>query len=333
MDCPCCGKGGVRTAEEVIAGLDRLYMACPDCAPDPGLDKGAPLSKLRGSEEERCHGCGRRHIDSIMLNALDILVEEGVRDESDTLRSVGTPLVEIGFVLPYPPRLGPKELLIASDEINRSAALHLIEAIPELKGVIGGRGLPGVYDIGQGGRSLDLLAGCDLRGDIASSLFGDLLIYKNQAHIHIEFPRPGSPKVRIVEEVMLGGRAREVIDGLCGPGTLGLVAALAGAERVVFNDAWLYAIEDVMLNLWANREALGISEIERIVKPSKAIGSDPVLVGRASGRCEIEVYHGDLERLFFRAQPGDVCLIDPFPNAPIERLKAASRCCKRVVIV
>jgi len=333
MDCPCCGKGGVRTAAETIASLDRLYMACPKCAPDPGLDKSLPLSKLRGREVGRCPGCGRRHIDLIMLDALLILVEEGVCEKRDALRSVGTPLVEIGFVLPYPPRLGREELLIVIDGLNRSAAVRLKEEISELKGVIGGGELPGVFDIEKGGRSLDILAGCDLRGDLVSSLFGDLLIYKNQAHIHIEFPRPGSPKVRLVEEVMLGGRSREVIDGLSGPGTLGLVAALAGAERVVFNDAWLYAVEDVMLNLWANREALGITEIERIARPENPVGSDPVLVGRASGGCEIEVYHGDLEKLFSRAEPGDLCLIDPFPNAPTERLKAASKCCERIVIV
>ena len=36
--------------------------------------------------------------------------------------------------------------------------------------------------------------------------------------------------MRIVEKLCLAGKACEVVDGLSGPGTLGLMCALAGAR-------------------------------------------------------------------------------------------------------
>ena len=178
-----------------------------------------------------------------------------------------------------------------------------------------------------------LLAGCDLRADIAQSLFGELVIYKSQSRIHIEFSRQSAPKMRILEQLYLQGKLREVVDGLCGPGTLGLMCILAGAKRVVFNDAWLPAVQNVLLNLEANRSLLGIDEIEYPEKSKSTVGKQPVLVGRAHGPCEIEVYHGDLLRLFSRARPAKLCLIDHFPGAKTAELERACRCCKEIIIV
>jgi hypothetical protein len=111
------------------------------------------------------------------------------------------------------------------------------------------------------------------------------------------------------------------------------MCVLAGARRVVLNDAWLASVQNVQLNLEANRSLLGIDEIEYLQSPKNAVGKDPVLVGRAHGACEIEVYHGDLARLFSRARPADVCLIDHFPGANTAELERACRCCKEIVIV
>jgi len=46
---------------------------------------------------------------------------------------------------------------------------------------------------------------------------------------------------------VLAGRV--VVDGMCGPGTLGLMSVLMGASKVILNDAWRPAIENVLLNL------------------------------------------------------------------------------------
>ena len=76
--------------------------------------------------------------------------------------------------------------------------------------------------------------------------------------------------MRILEQLYLEGKLREVVDGLCGPGTLGLIC---GAKRVVFNDAWLPAVQNVLLNLEANRSLLGIDEIEYPEKSKSTVES------------------------------------------------------------
>ncbi len=332
MDCPTCGRDCIRPASEVLANLDRIFMACPACEPDPALDKGAPLASLP-REVERCPACGRAPLDAVMLDALHIMEEHGLRSKKDNLRSVGTPLISIGYPLAYPPRLGKQSLIIVGERLNKDAAEAMLKSIPEIKGVILSKGVPGVRDLQAAPLENRLLAGCDLRADVVAGLFGELLIYKSQSKIHIEFPKIGAPKMKILEHLYFSGKLKDVADGLCGPGTLGLMCALAGARRVVLNDAWLPAVENVMLNLEVNRSLLGIDEIERLETPPSAVGSEPVLIGRAHGVCEIEVYHGDLKRLFTRAFPARLCLIDHFPGSKTGDLEEACRRCGEIVIV
>jgi len=328
--CPSCGQSCPRPAEEVLREIAGMYMACPACPPDPCLDKGAPLEDLP-SDVARCPSCKKAPLDGVMLDCLRILAELGLRKREDCLRSVGSPLIAMGYPLAFPPRLGPRSLLLSGERLEREAAQKILARVPEVKGIILGQDLAGVSKGAV--RENILLAGCDLRGDVVQSLFGELVIYKSQSKLHIEFPRQSVPKMRILENALLSSRAREVADGLCGPGTLGLMAILGGAKRVVLNDIWLPAIENVMLNLEANRSLLGLEEIERLEHPLSKVGSEPVLVGRAYGSCQVEVYHGDLARLFSRARPTDLCLIDPFPGEGYKDLEKACRVCGKVIIV
>lgn len=332
MECPSCGKSCVWPAPDVLSTIDVMYMACPNCAPEPNLDKNKPLAELH-LNEQRCYSCSRAPLDFVMLDALRVLVEIGLRDERDNLRSVGSPLIAFGYPLAYPPRLGPRSLIIAGENLTKDAADSILHQVPEIKGIILSSGVPGVANSQAKPLEWKLLAGCDMRGDVIQSLFGELVIYKNQSKIHIEFPRHSAPKMKIIEELYFRGKISDVVDGLCGPGTLGLMCALAGAKRVVLNDIWLPAVENVMLNLEANRNLLGIERIEHMGHPSCAVGSDPVLVGKAYGACQIEVYHGDLKKLFSRVEPTGLCLIDHFPKADTRELAAACSCCKETVIV
>jgi hypothetical protein len=267
-----------------------------------------------------------------MQEALDVLIEEGCRTKDDSLRSVGWPMTEIGYPMSYPPRLGKSELIIAGERIGKSAALHLLD-IPEIKGVILKKGVPGVVDSRGKPSSWELLAGSDLRADVVQSMFGDLLVHKNQSRIHVEFPRQSSPKVARIEELALAGKARDVVDGLCGPGTLGMICILAGARRVVFNDIWLPAIENLMMNLESNRQALKIDRIDRLTWPKDDVGRMPEFVAKAHGACEIEVYHGDLEKLFSVALPGKLCIIDHFPGSSTVEMQRACKDCGEIVII
>ncbi len=325
-----------RPAEEVIARLDALYMACPRCPKEPALDKAASFAELAAMEgdRKRCSGCGRAPLDLVMVEAMEVLVDHHLRSKSDPLRTVGWPLVEVGYPLAYPPRLAPKELILVGENLTAEAAAEIVAQVPEIKGVIRGGGVPGVSDLRAAPTRWELLAGSDLRCDVVTSLIGELVIYKHQSKIHVEFPRQVAPKVKILEELYFRGKLTTVADVLCGPGTLGLVAALAGAERVVLNDAWLPALEDAILSLEANRSILGIERIERPETLEGEIGGEPNLAAEAEGEnIKIEVYFGDAERLFSRAEPTDLCLIDPFPGMNFERIAEACRVCGEVVIV
>jgi hypothetical protein len=332
MKCPVCGKGCIQPASDVLAEIEQRYQACSSCAPEPNLDK-TKGSKLLPERVERCKSCGKATLDGVMLDALHLLRGYGLRDEEDTLRSVGSPLIEVGYPLAYSPRLGHRSLIISGDRYSKETAEAMIKEIPEIKGVILSRGVAGVVDKRTKPRENVLLAGCDLRADISQSLFGEAVIYKSQSRIHIEFSRQSAPKMRILEQLYLQGKLRDVADGLCGPGTLGLMCVLAGAKRVVFNDAWLAGVQNVLLNLEANRSLLGIDEIEYPESSKIAVGKEPILVGRAHGSCEIEVYHGDLLKLFSRARPAEICLIDHFPGANTTKMEKACRSCKEIVIV
>ncbi len=326
----------IRPCEEVLASLNALYMACPDCPKEPGIDKGASFSSLAARIEgrQRCSACGRAPLDLVMAEAMEILVGHDLRSRSDSLRTIGWPLVEVGFPLAYPPRLGPKELIIVGENLTAEAAAEIVDRIPEVKGVIRGGGVPGVSDLKTGPHRWELLAGSDLRCDVVSSLIGDLVIYKHQSKIHVEFPRQAAPKMKVLEELYFRGKLTGVADVLCGPGTLGLMAILGGAERVVLNDAWLPAVEDAILNLEANRSILGIKNIERPETPAGEVGGEPVLAAEAEGDdCKIEVYFGDAEKLFSRAEPTELCLVDPFPGMDFDRIAEACRVCGEIVIV
>lgn len=326
----------IRPAEEVIARLDALYMACPKCPKEPALDKAASFSEEAAMEGrcKRCSGCGRAPLDLVMVEAMEVLVDHNLRSRADPLRSIGWPLVEVGYPLAYPPRLGPGELIIVGENLTKEAAAEIVAQVPEVKGVIRGGGVPGVADLRAPPTRWELLAGSDLRCDVVSSLIGDLVIYKHQSKIHVEFPRQSAPKMKVLEELYFRGKLTTIADVLCGPGTLGLVAVLAGAERVVLNDAWLPAVEDAILNLEANRSLLGIEKIERHKLPGGEVGAESVLAAEAWGdSCKIEVYFGDAERLFSRAEPTDLCLIDPFPGMKYERIAEACGACGEVVIV
>ena len=315
-----------------MGDVETRYLSCSRCPPEPNLSKSLS-GRLLPPKVERCPSCGRAALDAVMLDALRLLQSFGLRDKDDGLRSVGSPLIDVGYPLAYSPRLSRGSLILVGERYSAEAAEAMVRDIPEIKGVIQSCGVPGVIDPKKKPLKNLLLAGCDLRADVVSSLMGELVVCKRQSLIHIEFPRDNAPKMRILEELYFQGRLRDVADGLCGPGTLGLMCVLAGAERVVFNDAWLPAVEDLLVNLEVNRGLLGIEEIELIEPPQGMVGSDPVLLARARGACQIEVYHGDLCRLFSRARPAGLCLIDHFPGKDTRALQQACRCCKETVIV
>ena len=335
VKCPTCqGTTCIEPADDVLDSIYQIYNACGQCQPEPGWNKHTALADLPGlpaiddvdAEMLQCSSCGRRPLDAVMAHTLFIMLEHSVRDDDAGLARVGTPLIARGFPIMYPPRLGPDSIVLIADNIGQAAAEDIVDRVPEVKGVVlrqGGQAQSvGILDSDSRPHEYTLLAGCDMRCDVAQTAFGELVIYKSQSRIHIEFPRESNHKMDILEKLDMKGllAGKVVVDGMCGPGTLGLMAMLVGANTVVFNDAWRPAIENLLLNLEVNKELLGV-EVEVIVPVQELedVGGEPVLVARAirGGQrtaLAAEVYFGDLRKLSEVVEKWDVCLIDVFPS-------------------
>jgi len=302
-------------------------MACSSCPPDPKLKKDAPFRIIEeeGYENTPCNNCGAHHLDIVMAEALAVMVDHGCRSKEARLFDVGTPLIAIGCPLAFAPRLKTDDLILIADNIDRQVAEKLID-IPEIKGVIKRVGAPsqsvGILDTDSEPHTYELLAGCDVRCDVVASSFGELCIYKSQSKIHIEFGRESPAKMQVLERLYMQGRltGKTVVDGFCGPGTLGLMCVLAGAEHVILNDAWRTAIENTLINIEANKDILGAGiKVEKYVDTTTLpdIGDEPIHVAQAKGYgVVIDVFHGDFRKLLNLEEVDgfDICLIDTYPS-------------------
>ena len=273
----------------------------------------------------RCPFCGKRHLDYVMAHVLDILIKEGQKDASSALKDVGTPLVVFGVTMTEAPHLPAKSVVMVVDQVNKAAARRILKEVPEIKGVLKRRGNPsdsvGILDTGTNPHVYELMAGCDMRADLVSCMLGDLCLYRGQSDCHIEFWRNNSVKVKAIEMLFLDGMldGSVIVDGFASVGTLGLLAAMGGAKKVILNDAWLPAIKNLLLNIELNSDLLDV-EVERIVDLDTLpeVGDDPVLVAKASGNVELEVYFGDFRKLDKAVRSCDVCIIDTFPGVDPE---------------
>jgi hypothetical protein len=329
MKCPTCGSTDcIKPAEEVLRDVYAMYAPCSDCSFHKSLDKFTPLVELGigpGKSPGKCQVCGKRHLDYVMAQILDILIFSGLMDVKSSLKDVGTPLISYGVTLVAPPRLPPRSIVMVLDRVDKNAARRIMDEVPEVKGVLKRTGKQtdsiGILDTGLKPHLYELMAGCDMRADVVSSMLGDLCLYRNQSECHIEFRRNNSVKVKAVEKLFLDGflERQTVVDGFASVGTLGMLAALGGAKKVILNDAWLPAVRNILLNLEANKGLLGV-EVSRTADLSllPAIGDLPVLVARATGLVEIEVYQGDFRELGSVVPSCDVCIIDTFPGVDPE---------------
>lgn len=337
MKCPTCGSNCVKDPEKVLDELFQMYLACRSCPPDPLFDKNAPLYENIDSATGRCQKCERRHLDHVIGHVLTLLKESGLFPVEASLKEVGTPLITFGYQVPYPPRLPEKSLVLIMDSVTEELACKITANVPEIKGVIKRKGLPsksiGIRDTDSTPHTYELLSGCDMRCDIVASTFGELCIYKNQSTIHIEF---NNTKIKKIEALYINGELDNavVVDGFCGPGTLGLLCALGGAKKVILNDAWLPAVQNVILNIKANSKMLGVNIEFELTRQDKLIGKEPVLMAKAGGNTEILVYHGDIRKLAGAEGECDICLIDTFPSVnPAEYVSLCRDFAKKTVII
>jgi DNA-directed RNA polymerase subunit RPC12/RpoP len=315
LRCPSCGSHTcVNSAEYVIKAAPTLYAKCASCN-DLVLDKMAPVNLLDISFDDlRCKNCGRRPLDAVMAHILSLSVGQENQPRL-TLRQVGTPLLSPGVPTYAPPHVGRLNLLLLTKQrIIADASDQILEQVPEVKGVIYGDmkrviGLAGGHIAPYTCR---VLAGCDMRADLATSAYGQILVHKSQSKIHIEHDN----MAKMTKLGMLPIAGQVVLDALAGPGTLGLMSVLMGAQKVILNDAWLPAVENAYLNLQANREILGIRMLRRVSAKKRAPGGTPNLYGVAgTDDTLIELYHGEFEEFNIQDSGVHLILLDSFPNA------------------
>ncbi len=332
IKCPTCGSNYcIASPDQVIAASDTLYQKCDKCI-NIILDKTAALdlSNIKYSDVY-CDKCGKRPLDAVMAHILALSCEDQKRPNI-TLREVGTPLLCPGVRTYSVPVLGPNNLIVLTTQQQIAAAAHrIVDEVAEVKGVIqrADERIIGLVDSDIPPYTCDVIAGCDMRADLITSAYGQLLIYKSQSKVHIEHDNA-------TKMLKLGSLPIEdavVLDGLAGPGTLGLITVLMGASKVILNDAWLPFIKNAYLNLRVNKNSLGITSIKRArFDGLKEVATTPNLISKAeTAECEIELYHGDLRKFENIPSKADIVLVDAFPGSEhrwistIEKLKRATK--------
>jgi len=249
------------------------------------------------------------------MSALMISRRVRVKDpRKGSLLEVGTPLLSPSVPTYTPPHIGYHNLLLLTNRrLIAAASERILREVPEVAGVIFGdtkRVIGLTYSQAQP-YTCRVLAGCDIRADLAASAYGQILIYKSQSKIHIE--HDNAIKMAKLGALPLSGRV--VLDALAGPGTLGLMSVLMGAQRVILNDAWLPAVENAYLNLRVNKRILGIRKIKRAsMTKSKSDKAPELFCTATTDSGVIELYHGDVQEFNIQDSPVDIVLVDPFPG-------------------
>jgi hypothetical protein len=314
LRCPSCGSSScVNSAESVIKAAQSLYARCISCN-DLVLDKRGQINLPdTGFDDLRCKNCGRRPLDAVMAHILSLSGGQESRPAL-TLQQIGTPLLSPGVPTYAPPHVGYQNLLLLTkQQIVADASDLILKHVPEVKGVIYGdmKKVFGLEDHHAAPYTCRVLAGCDVRADLVTSAYGQILVHKSQSKIHVE--HNNMAKMAKLGALPIAGRV--VLDALAGPGTLGLMSVLMGAQKVVLNDAWLPAVENAYLNLQANREILGIQMLHRTSTKNRAPSSAPNLYCIATtDNTRIEVYHGEFEEFNIGDSGVDLILLDSFPN-------------------
>lgn len=326
MEIQCkCGLGCVKKSSTVLKDINGTYKPCDNCF-KPKLKKFKPLKNQINLDKldanyGKC-GCGKRHLDIVMAHVLKILIDQNMRSSESTLRNCCTPLITPAYPSSTVPYLFENSVVILADNVNKESALKIVEEVPEIKGVIEGdiKEVVGLKDTNSTPHVYNLLAGCDMRCDVVSTIKGPICIYRNQAKLHVELSKPVSPKIQILQKYLEKYENPKVLDCTCGPGTLGIASLKFGAEKVVFNDIWEPSVKMTMLNLDVN----GFK--------TEQLHSKIGLVGTGEN---FEIYCSDVSDLKdLITEKFDLCIVDTFPGVDTENfVNAVSDFCVEVVVI
>jgi glutaredoxin-related protein len=327
MDVRCkCGSDCLRPASYILKYSKDLYSPCSMCN-EFKLKKFTPLvsqmnlSSLDGSFG-KCSNCGKRHLDIVMAQILKIMIEHGLKDKDSNLRNVCVPLITPAYPTKSTPYLPEDSLVILSGEMDEKCADEILKKLPEVKGVLKGyiKDTVGIKNSTSTPNTYEVLSGCDVRCDIVYTPWDVICIYKYQSQIHIEFPKPLSPKIKNLKKVLDKYDKPTVLDSTCGPGTLGIAALKAGAGKVIFNDLWYPAAENTIINLELNGFPVEMFKNKK---------------GLIASGYNFEVYCLDVKELGkVLNNRFNICLVDTFPRIdPGNFVTAVKDICEEILIL
>ena len=306
-----CGKNCITSFENLDEKIEHLNE-CSECE-DIQIKKFNPLIDLIDLDEltgdyKKCI-CGKRSLDIVMSHILKIMIEENIVPENASLRrNSPVPLSEFYYSSFNPQFINENTLILLHPDFTKEVASRLIEEVPEVKGVLKGSPAETVGQLNKNSEinHFELLAGCDMQTNVMRTLINDkIIINKNQSKHHIEVATTTEGKLIKLHNYLENNDIKKgiAIDAMCGSGAMGIYLLKYGFEKVIFNDIYPQAIENLKENLEANK-----------------------ITGN------YEIYNEAFEDL--NTQKVDLCVIDAFPNDDAsEIIKKAEKISDNVLII
>ena len=259
-----CGKDCITDFKNLDEKNEKLYE-CDKCE-DIQIKKFSPLKELIDFNElngnyKKC-SCGKRPLDIVMSHILKIMIEEEIVPEKATLRrNSPVPLSDFYYSSFNPQFINENTLILLHPDFTLKVAERLMDEVPEVKGIL--KGSPqetvGQFNKDSEIKHFELLAGCDVQTNVMRTLIrGKIIINKKQSQQHIEVATTTESKLVKLHNYLKNNEIKKgvAIDAMCGSGALGIYLLKFGFEKVIFNDIYPQAIE----NLKENLEVNGISE-------------------------------------------------------------------------
>ncbi|WP_407413430.1 methyltransferase [Methanobrevibacter sp.] len=255
-----CGKNCYTTFENLGKKIENL-QECENCR-DVQIKKFSPLKELIDFDEltgdyMKC-SCGKRPIDIVMSHILKIMIEEEIVPEKATLRrNSPIPLSKFYYSSLNPQFINEDSLILLHSNFNKKIASKLIEEVPEVKGVLKGSPQDTVGQLNKNSEinHFELLEGCDIQSNVMRTLMNEKIITnKEQSKHHIEVaPTTESKLVKLHNYIKNNNIEKGIaVDAMCGSGVIGTYLLKYGFEKVIFNDIYPEAIENLKETLEVN---------------------------------------------------------------------------------
>ena len=306
-----CEKNCYTTFENLDEKIENLYE-CENCK-DIQIKKFSPLKDMIDFNEltrdyKRCV-CGKRPLDIVMSHILKIMIEDGIVGAKATLRKNSPiPLSDFYYSNFNPQFINENSLILLHPDFTKEIAVKLINEVPEVKGVLKGSPQETVGQLNKNStiNHFELLEGCDIQTNVMRTLINEkIIINKQQSKHHIEVATTTESKLIKLHNHIENNKIKKLVavDAMCGSGAIGTYLLKYGFEKVIFNDIYPEAIE----NLKETLEVNGITENYEIHNEAFE---------------DLEIEHVDL------------CVIDAFPNDDTtEIIKKAEKIADNILII